>query len=120
MEQIYETAKRAVESLFWDSCRIETYREEKTDWGETLHARQEGEDFPCRLREGAKVCGENGLLAQAEQTAQLFYPKEREIPAGSAVVIRGEDGEERRYIAAGESQSYRTHKSCRLKRRKII
>lgn len=121
MKHTFADAKRAAESLFWDRCRIEGLCEEQTDWGETRHKLQPAaEDFPCRLSERSRACGQNGLLAEAEQEAELFYPTERQIPGGSTVLISRKNGEERRYIAAGESRAFLTHKSCRLKRREII
>ena len=117
MKRAFERAKKAVESLFWDTCLVEIFMEEGTDWGETLHRKGEGETFPCRLTERAKASGENGLLAQMEQTVLLLYPAEKEIPQGSAVRVRKENGEERRYFAAGDSQIFLTHKAVGLKRR---
>lgn len=120
MKRSFEKAKKAVESLFWDTCYVEIFSEEGTDWGETLHEKGEGDSFPCRLTEKALACGENGLLAEMEQTAILLYPAEKEIQAGSAVLVRKENGEERRYFAAGGSQIFLTHKACGLRRRDMV
>lgn len=117
MKQEFKKAKKAVESLFWDTCCVEFFREEEAAWGETLHHAGEGETFPCRLTEKAAACGENGLLAQTEKTVILLYPAEKEIPAGCAIRVQPENGEERRYFAAGESRIFLTHKAVGLKRR---
>ena len=120
MKREFERAKKAVESLFWDTCYVEIFSEEGTDWGETLHQKGEGAPFPCRLTERATACGENGLLAQMEKTVVLLYPAEKDIPAGSAVLIRKENGEERHYFAAGDSQIFLTHQACGLRRRDVV
>lgn len=121
MKKGFEQARKAVEGLFWDTCYVEIFREEQTQWGETLHqAERAQEGFPCRITEQAKPAGQNGLLAEMEQTAILLYPAEKEIPAGSALLIRRENGEERHYTAAGESRIFLTHKACGLKRRETI
>jgi len=52
-----------------------------------------------------------------EKTVILLYPTEKEIPKGSAVRVRKENGEERQYFAAGDSQIFLTHKAVGLKRR---
>lgn len=117
MKRSFEKARKAVESLFWDTCFVEIFREESTDWGETLHQPGEGDSFPCRLTEKAVACGENGLLAEMEKTVILLYPAEKEIRKGSWVRVRKENGEERRYIAAGDSQIFLTHRAVGLKRR---
>lgn len=121
MKKAFEQARKAVERLFWDTCYVEIFREEETAWGETLHQKGEVQvGFPCRITEQTKSIGTNGLLAETEQTAILLYPTEQEIPAGSALFIRRENGEEWRYFAAGESQIFLTHKACGLKRRETI
>ena len=121
MRKEFAQAKKAVESLFWDTCYVEIFREEATDWGETLHQAEEmPAGFPCRLTEKTGACGQKGLLAEWEQTVLLLYPADREIPAGSAVRIRKENGEERRYFAAGESRIFLTHKAVGLRRRAAI
>ena len=91
MKKEFEKAKKAVESLFWDTCYVQVFQEEETDWGELLHQKGEAQEgFPCRLTEKAngRACGQNGLLAELEQAVLLLYPADREIPAGSAVLIR--------------------------------
>ena len=120
MKREFERARKAVESLFWDTCYVEIFSEEGTAWGETLHKSGEGDSFPCRLTEKAVACGENGLLAETEKTIVLLYPAEKEIRAGSAVLVRKENGEERRYFAAGDSQVFLTHKAVGLKRRDVV
>jgi hypothetical protein len=50
----------------------------------------------------------------------LIYPTDKDIPTGSAVLVRKENGEERRYFAAGESQVFLTHKAVGLKRRDAV
>ena len=120
MKREFERAKKAVESLFWDTCSVEIFAEEGTNWGETLHQKGEGESFPCRLTEKVTASGENGLLAEMEKTVILLYPAEKEIKAGSAVLVRKENGEERRYFAAGDSQVFLTHKAVGLRRRDVI
>ena len=117
MKREFAKAKKAVEKLFWDTCYVEIFAEEKTDWGEVLQEKGEGDSFPCRLTERTAPCGENGLLAQIEKTAMLIYPAEKEISAGSMVRVRKENGEERQYTAAGESQIFLTHKAVGLRRR---
>ena len=119
MKREFAKAKKAVEKLFRDVCYVEIFTEEKTDWGETLQEKGEGDSFPCRLTEKAVACGENGLLAQIEKTVMLIYPAEKDIPAGSAVRVRKENGEERQYVAAGESQVFLTHKAVGLRRRDV-
>ena len=120
MKREFERAKKAVESLFWDTCYVEIFLEEGTDWGETLHGPGEGDSFPCRLTEKATVSGENGLLTEMEKTVILLYPAEKEIKAGSVVRVRKENGEERRYFAAGDSQVFLTHKAVGLRRRDVV
>ena len=117
MRKDFARAKKAVENLFWDTCSVEIFLEEETEWGEILHRKGEGETFPCRLTEKAKVSNENGLLTKVENTIVLLYPAEKEIKAGSAVRVRKENGAERRYTAAGESLSFLTHKAVGLRRR---
>ena len=119
MKREFEKAKKAVERLFWDTCYVEIFSEESTDWGEILHRKGEGDSFPCRLTEKAKAAGERGLLAELEKTVILLYPKEKEIPVGSAVRVRKENGEERQYVAAGDSQIFLTHKAVGLRRRDV-
>ena len=120
MKREFERAKKAVESLFWDTCYVEIFLEEGTDWGETLHGPGEGDSFPCRLTEKATASGENGLLTEMEKTVILLYPAEKEIKAGSVVRVRKENGEERRYFAAGDSQVFLTHKAVGLRRREVV
>ena len=120
MRKEFRRAKKAVESLFWDTCFVDIFLEEDTEWGETRHTRGKGETFPCRLTERAAASGENGLLAQMEKTVILLYPAEKNIPAGSALRIRKENGEERRYFAAGDSQIFLTHKAVGLRRRDVV
>ncbi|MBP3306713.1 MAG: hypothetical protein J6L66_03740 [Anaerotignum sp.] len=120
MKREFERAKKAVESLFWDTCYVEIFLEEGTDWGETLHEPGEGDSFPCRLTEKATASGENGLLTEMEKTVILLYPAEKEIKAGSVVRVRKENGEERRYFAAGDSQVFLTHKAVGLRRRDVV
>lgn len=120
MKKEFARAKKAVENLFWDTCFVEIFTEERTDWGEMLHRKGEGDSFPCRLTEKRKASGENGLLTQVEQEVILVYPAEKEISAGSALRVRMENGEERRYFAAGESQVFLTHKAVGLERREIV
>lgn len=120
MKREFEKAKKAVESLFWDTCYVEIFLEEGTDWGETLHGPGEGDSFPCRLTEKATASGENGLLTEMEKTVILLYPAEKEIKAGSVVRVRKENGEERRYFAAGDSQVFLTHKAVGLRRRDVV
>ena len=120
MKKEFAKAKQAVEKLFWDTCFVEIFTEESTDWGEIRHQKGKGDSFPCRLTEKAVACGENGLLTQSEKAVMLIYPADREIPAGSAVLVRKENGEERRYFAAGESQVFLTHKAVGLKRRDAV
>lgn len=117
MKRAFERAKKTVENLFWDTCYVEIFSEEGTDWGETLHRSGEENSFPCRLTEKAVACGENGLLAEMEKTVILLYPAEKEIQKGSAVRVRKENGEERCYFAAGDSQVFLTHKAVGLRRR---
>ncbi|MFR5718080.1 MAG: hypothetical protein ACLUD9_05080 [Anaerotignum faecicola] len=116
MKRSYEKANKAEERLFWDTCFVETFSEEPAAWGESLHEKGEGETFPCRLTEKAEVCGTDGLLTQTEKTVILLYPAEKEIAAGNAVRIRRENGAERRYIAAGESRIFLTHRAVGLRR----
>lgn len=116
MRKAFERAKNAVERLFWDTCYVEIFTEKTAEWGESLHQVGEGDTFPCRLTERADACKTEGLLAQMERTVILLYPADREIAAGSTVRIRRENGEERRYIAAGESQIFLTHKAVGLRR----
>lgn len=120
MKREFEKAKKAVEKLFWDTCYVEIFSEEETDWGEILHQKGEEASFPCRLTEKAATSGENGLLAQMEKTVILFYPAEKEIRAGSAIRVRKENGEERQYFAAGDSQIFLTHKAVGLRRRDVV
>ncbi len=120
MKREFERARKAVESLFWDTCYVEIFTEESTDWGETLHQKGEGDSFPCRLTERATASGENGLLAEMEKTVILLYPAEKDIKAGSAVRVKKENGEERRYFAAGNSQVFLTHKAVGLRRRDVV
>ena len=120
MKREFERAKKAVESLFWDTCYVEIFLEEGTDWGETLPGPGEGDSFPCRLTEKATASGENGLLTEMEKTVILLYPAEKEIKAGSVVRVRNENGEERRYFAAGDSQVFLTHKAVGLRRRDVV
>lgn len=120
MKREFMRARKAVESLFWDTCSVEIFLEESTEWGETLHKRGKGETFPCRLTERAVASGENGLLAQMEKAVLLLYPADKTIAAGSALLIRKENGEERRYFAAGDSQIFLTHKAVGLKRRDVV
>ncbi|MBR4934375.1 MAG: hypothetical protein IKZ01_00735 [Anaerotignum sp.] len=120
MKRDFENAKKAVEKLFWDTCYVEIFAEESTEWGETLHSAGEEDSFPCRLTEKAKVSNENGLLTKVENTIVLLYPAEKEIKAGSAVRVRKENGAERRYTAAGESLSFLTHKAVGLKRSDVV
>ena len=117
MKRDFEKARKAVEKLFWDTCFVEFFAEEKTEWGETLHHRGEGETFPCRLTEKTAAVKENGMLAQIEQAVILIYPRDKEIRPGSMVRVRKENGEERQYTAAGESQIFLTHKAVGLRRR---
>ena len=79
MKREFERAKKAVESLFWDTCYVEIFLEEGTDWGETLRGPGEGYSFPCRLTVKATASGENGLLTEMEKTVILLYPAEKEI-----------------------------------------
>jgi len=120
MKRGFEKAKKAVENLFWDTCYVEIFSEEGTDWGETLHQKGEGDSFPCRLTEKAVASGENGLLAEMEKAVILLYPAEKDIPKGSTVRVQKENGEERRYFAAGDSQIFLTHKAVGLKRRDVV
>ena len=120
MKKEFVKAKQAVEKLFWDTCFVEIFTEERTDWGEIRHQKGEGDSFSCRLTEKAVTCGENGLLTEIEKAVMLIYPADKEIPAGSAVLVRKENGEERRYFAAGESQAFLTHKAVGLKRRDAV
>ncbi len=120
MKQTFEKAKGAVEKLFWDTCTVENFREESTSWGETLHQKEEGETFPCRLTEKALASREKGLLAETEKTVVLLYPAEKDIPAGSNVKVTKENGEERWYFAAGDSRVFQTHKAVGLKRRDVV
>ena len=117
MKRDFEKARKAVEKLFWDTCFVEFFAEEQTKWGEMLHHRGEGDTFPCRLTEKTAAVRENGMLAQIEQAVILIYPKEKEIRPGSMVRVRKENGEERQYTAAGESQIFLTHKAVGLRRR---
>ena len=107
MKRSFEKAKKAVERLFRDTCFVETFSEETAAWGESLHEKGEGETFPCRL-------------TQTEKTVILLYPTEKEIAAGSAVRIRQENGAERRYIAAGESRIFLTHRAVGLRRDETV
>ena len=102
MKRSFEKAKKAVERLFCDTCCVE------------------GETFPCRLTEKAEACGTDGLLTQTEKTVILLYPAEKEIVAGSAVWIRQENGAERRYIAAGDSRIFLTHRAVGLRRDETV
>lgn len=120
MKREFARAKKAVESLFWDTCYVEIFSEEKADWGETMHQKGEGDSFPCRLTEKATASGENGLLAEMEKTVILLYPADQEIKGGSAVRVRKENGEERQYFAAGDSQVFLTHKAVGLRRRDVV
>ena len=120
MKRGFEKAKKAVENLFWDTCYVEIFSEEEKEWGETLHQKGEEDTFPCRLTEKAKASGENGLLAEMEKTVILLYPAEKEIKAGSAVRVKKENGEERCYFAAGDSQIFLTHKAVGLRRRDVV
>lgn len=120
MKKAFEQAKKAVERLFWDTCYVEIFSEETAAWGESLHQRGEGDAFPCRLTEKATACGADGLLAKMEKTVILLYPAQKEIAAGSHVRIRKENGEERHYIAAGDSQIFLTHKAVGLRRDETV
>lgn len=120
MKQAFKRAKKAVENLFWDTCFVEIFAEESTDWGETLHRKGEGDSFPCRLTEKAVASGENGLLAEVEKTVVLLYPAGKDILPGSAIRVQKENGEERRYFAAGDSQVFLTHKAVGLRRRDVV
>ena len=60
------------------------------------------------------------MLAEMEQTVILLYPAEKEIKAGSAIRVRKENGEERQYFAAGDSQIFLTHKAVGLRRRDVV
>ena len=120
MKKEFAKAKQAVEKLFWDTCFVEIFTEESTDWGEIRHQKGEGDIFPCRLTEKAAASGENGLLTEMEKTVILLYPVEKEIRAGSSVRVKKENGEERQYIAAGDSQIFLTHKAVGLKRRDVV
>ena len=46
MKKEFARAKKAVESLFWDTCYVEIFQEERADWGETLHQKGEADSFP--------------------------------------------------------------------------
>ena len=120
MKKEFAKAKQAVEKLFWDTCFVEIFTEESTDWGEIRHQKGAGDSFPCRLTEKAVASGENGLLTEIEKAVMLIYPADKNIPAGSAVLVQKENGEERRYFAAGESQAFLTHKAVGLKRRDAV
>ena len=123
MKRSFEKAKKADWATLNNviqTCCVETFSEETAVWGESLHEKGEGETFPCRLTEKAEVCGTDGLLTQTEKTVILLYPAEKEIAAGSAVRIRRENGAERRYIAAGESRIFLTHRAVGLRRDETV
>lgn len=121
MKYAFEKAKNAVESLFWDTCFVEGFREETTTWGERLHQKETAsEGFPCRLTERAEESSPNGLLTETDKNVVLLYPADRKIPAGSVVRIRKENGEERRYQAAGKSRCFLTHNAVGLRHHETI
>lgn len=121
MEKGFRRAKAAVEGLFMDWCVVEAFAEKETAWGERLHERQAGEEgFPCRLTEKAAPGRQDGLLAIAEREAVLLYPADVDVPAGSNLRIRLENGEERLYTAAGEGRYFRTHKEAGVRRRETL
>ena len=59
----------------------------------------------------------------SEETAawgESLHEKGEGIAAGSAVRIRRENGAERRYIAAGESRVFLTHRAVGLRRDETV
>ena len=121
MKGVFRKAKEAVEALFWDTCFVEEFQEERTDWGECLHQKTKAaEGFPCRLTEKTKECGQNGLLTETKKSVTLLYPADRNILPGSSVLIRKENGMERRYTIAGDSRIFLTHKAVGLKRKETV
>ena len=64
--------------------------------------------------------GKDLVLAVLEDRDYTKDEAEKEIAAGSAVRIRRENGAERRYIAAGESRVFLTHRAVGLRRDETV
>lgn len=107
--------KRALQKLWTDRCTVIIQSKEKnlesklTEFVEkTLF-----EDEPCKLSfESLSTTGE-GNVPSLGQAAKLFLSNEKEVPAGSKIIVTRQ-GKTFTFARSGEAGWFRTHQEINL------
>lgn len=115
LQKIMPKARRAVESLFDDTCTIYTYEQIKNaDTGVTEQQKIiYAENIPCRMSFSSFPSASNGEQAKITQGIKLFINPEIKIPAGSFVTITRQ-GITTDYACTGQPAVYTTHQEINL------
>lgn len=115
LQKIMSKARRAVESLFDDTCTIYTHEQIKD--AETGVTQQQkiiyAENIPCRISFSNFPSANNGEQSKIRQGVKLFINTEIKIPAGSFITITRQ-GMATDYACTGQPAIYKTHQEINL------
>jgi len=115
---------KALSKLWTDRCDVYISEPtQTTDTGRTTSVeRRLHQDIPCRLsfRRGIEAIGiirdVQEIAAEAEQAVRLFLAPNVDIPPGSRIVIRRQDGRELRFCRSGVPAIFESHQEIRMER----
>ncbi len=108
-------AKKAVESLYDDTCTIYTYKQIKnaktgvTEQQKDVYA----ENIPCRISFSNFPSTSDDEQAKITQGVKLFINPEIKIPAGSFITITRQKTMTN-YACTGQPAIYKTHQEINL------
>lgn len=115
LQKIMPKTRKAVESLFDDTCTIYTYEQIKD--AETGVTQQQKiictENIPCRISFSSFPNADNGEQAKIRQGIKLFINPEIKIPAGSFITITRQ-GTTTDYACTSQPAIYTTHQEINL------
>ncbi len=115
LQKIMSKARKAVESLFDDTCTVYTYEQIKD--AETGVTQQQkiicAEHIPCRICFSNFPSADNGEQSKIRQSVKLFINPEIKIPAGSFITITRQ-GIVTDYACTGQPAIYKTHQEINL------
>ena len=116
MVKPYSKARKALESIYEDSCavfiqeKIQDPDTKETKFSETsVHIGQ-----PCRLSFTMVKSASDGHVANVSQAVTLFIAPDVVVPSGSKIVVTQQSGIVTLFSNSGESSKYMTHQEIPL------
>jgi hypothetical protein len=112
-------SRKAVESLYTDTCRIITEKDTiDPDTGIVNTARVTSAEYPCRISYKSLPAASGDGIPIMTQSVTLFLNPEVDVPAGVDIdVVR--QGRPLHFKSAGVSAVYDNHQEISLEHRKV-